>query len=170
LIAKEELVEITSLDELREVDERALAFAPLEVALSGRMRPEDAALYQQEAISHADLVPAVAEHARAAFERLRTLFAYGVLYYDIYTIVEDQAHLVLEFALRERFLAFYNGAVPMEDAQGELHMVQGTAVDDVFEQIRVGSRQRGRCRQRLRLRRTVGAENLIRVTRPGDIR
>ena len=35
-----------------------------------------------------------------------------VLYYDIFTVVEDQAHLVLEHALRERFVAYYGGAVP----------------------------------------------------------
>jgi hypothetical protein len=147
-------VEIKSLDELRQVDERTLAFAPLEMALSGQMRPEDAVLYQQEVISHAELVPAVGEHTRATFERLRMLYSYGVLYYDIFTIVEDQAHLVLEFALRERFLAFYDGAVPTEDAEGKPHTVQATGVDDLFEQIRKGSRLRGPQRRRLRLRRT----------------
>src|SRR5213079_691260 len=81
-------------------------------------------------------------------------YAYGVLCYDIFTIVEDQAHLVLEFALRERFLAFYDGAVPMEDAEGKPHTVQATRVDDLFEQIRKGSRLRGPQRRRLRLRRT----------------
>ena len=154
LIAEEESVDIKSLDELREVDERVLAFAPLEVALRGRMRPEDAALYQQEAISHADLVPAVGERTRTTFERLRTLYAYGVLCYDLFTIVEDQAHLVMEFALRERFLAFYEGVVPMEDAEGNPHPVQATRVDDLFEQIRKGSRLRGPQRRQLRLRRT----------------
>jgi hypothetical protein len=118
------------------------------------MRPEDAALYQQEVISHAELVPVVAEGTRMTFDRLRRLYAYGVLYYDIFTVVEDQAHLVLEHALRERFLDFYGGAVPMEDRAGQAQTVQATQVDELFRQIRKTSRLRGSRRQRLRLRRT----------------
>jgi hypothetical protein len=64
-------VEIRSLEELRQPDERALVFSPL--GLGGRLRPEDAAVFRQEVISHAELVPAVAEGTRSTFERLRRL-------------------------------------------------------------------------------------------------
>lgn len=36
-----------------------------------------------------------------SFDRLRTTFAYGVLYYDIFTLVNDHALLVLEQAPRD---------------------------------------------------------------------
>ncbi len=146
-------MDIKSLQELRQVDERTLGFAPLGLLSGGQMRPEDAALFQQEVIGRAELAPVVAESTRMTFDRLRTLYAYGVLYYDIFTVVEDQAHLVLEHALRERFLDFYSGAVPMQDADGQPHTVQATRVDELFRQIRKASRLRG-SRRRLRLRRT----------------
>src|ERR1022692_307830 len=97
-------MEIKSLEELREADERTQRFAPLGLATGRMLRPEDAAVFQQEVISHADLVPAVAESTRGTFERLRSLYAYGVLSYEVFTAVDDLAQLVLEQALRERFV------------------------------------------------------------------
>ncbi len=84
-------MDIKSLEELREGDERTQRFAPLGLATGGLLRPEDAAVFQQEVISHADLVPAVAESTRATFERLRSLYAYGVLSYEVFTAVDDLA-------------------------------------------------------------------------------
>jgi hypothetical protein len=153
-IAEEMCVDIKSLEELRQVDERTLRFAPLGLVLGGTMRPEDAALYQQEVISHAELAPGVAESTRVTFDRLRRLYAYGVLHYDIFTVVEDQTYLVLEHALRERFVDFYGGAVPMEDGVGQPHTLQVMQVGELFKQIRKVSRPRGPRRQRLRLRGT----------------
>jgi hypothetical protein len=143
-----------SLEELREPDERTLRFAPPGLAMGGTMRPEDAAVFQQQVISHAELVPAVPEGTRNTFERLRMLYPYGVLCYEIFTVVEDQAHLVMEHALRERFLDFYDGSVPFEDADGRPHPVQASTVDELFKGIRKGSRLRGSQQRRLRLRRT----------------
>jgi hypothetical protein len=148
------VVDIKSLGELRQADERTLRFAALGLALGGMLRPEDAAVFQQETVSQAELVPTVPESTRNTFERLRLLFSYGVLCYEIFTAVEDLAHLVIEHALRERFLAFYGGVVPMEDEGGQLHLVEGTHLDELFEQIRKVSRLRGTNRRRLRLRRT----------------
>src|SRR5215469_16878141 len=100
---------IKSLDELREVDERTLKFQPL--GLGGRMRPEDAARYQQEVISHPGLAPEVPQRVRGCFERLRTIYSYGVLCYDLFTVAYDQAQLALELALRERFMEFHGDTV-----------------------------------------------------------
>jgi hypothetical protein len=148
------VVEIKSLEELRQADERTLRFAPLGLALGGMLRPEDAAVFQQETISHAELVPAVPESTHNTFERLRLLFSYGVLCYDIFTAVEDLAHLGVEHALRERFWAFYDGVIPLEDKGGQLHLVEAANLDELFEQIRQVSRLRGANRRQLRLRRT----------------
>jgi hypothetical protein len=139
-------MDIKSLDELREPDERTLKFQPL--GLGGRMRPKDAAVFQQQVISHAELVPAVPELVRNGFEQLRTLYAYGVLCYDFFTVAYDQAQLALEFALRERFVEFFGGIVPLSDGSGSAQDVPAATFQQVHEAIR---RTR---RPRLRVQRT----------------
>lgn len=44
------------------------------------------------------------EGTRQSFEQLRTIFCYGLLRYDTYTLVNDHALLVFELALRDRFI------------------------------------------------------------------
>lgn len=91
---------IRSLAELREADDRTLHFNPL--GLGGRMRPEDAAEFQQHEVASYDLADTVADGTRQSYEQLRTIYAYGVLCYDIFTMVHDHALLVFEQALRDR--------------------------------------------------------------------
>jgi len=104
---------IKSLSELQEADERTLPFNPL--GLGGRMRPEHSAEFQQQVIARYELVPAVAEGTRQSFDQLREIFAYGVLCYDIFTVINDHALLVLEQALRDRFIEFHQGTVTFID-------------------------------------------------------
>ena len=118
------------------------------------MRPEDAALFQQEAISHAVLVPAVGESTRNTFDRLRSLYAHGIMFYDAFTIVDDQAHLVIEQALRERFVEFYGVTVPFENVGGIVHDVPAAKFDVLYDEIHRDGRLRKPHRWRLRLRRT----------------
>lgn len=126
-------MEIKSLKELRKVDERTLKFQPL--GLGGRMRPEDAARYQQEVVSHPELVAEIPQPVRDCFERLRTIYAYGVLCYDFFTVAYDQAQLALEYALRERFMEFYDGTVRFRDKSGGLHAVRADTFDGLFGEI-----------------------------------
>lgn len=95
-------MEIRPLQELQAADELSLAFNPF--GLGGRMRPEDAAEFQQSQIAGLVLSDRVAEGTRRSFERLRNVFAYGVLCYDMYTLVSDAALLAFEQALRDRFM------------------------------------------------------------------
>ena len=108
-----------SLDELREPDVRTLKFGPL--GLGGEMEARDALRFQQEVVSHPELVPDVPSTVSDSFERLRRIHAYGVLWYDFFTVADDQARLFLEFALRERFVEFHDGTVQFRDKAGELH-------------------------------------------------
>ena len=108
-----------SLDELREPDVRTLKFGPL--GLGGEMEARDALRFQQEVVSHPELVPDVPSRVSDSFERLRRIHAYGVLWYDFFTVADDQARLFLEFALRERFVEFHDGTVQFRDKAGELH-------------------------------------------------
>lgn len=102
-------MEIRSLTDLRAADSLSLAFNPY--GLGGRMTPESAAEFQQRQIADCDLTGAVAAGTRASFERLRTVFAYGVLCYGLYTLVGDQALLIYEQALRERFMEWCDGTI-----------------------------------------------------------
>jgi len=115
------LVEIKSLDELREVDERTLSFSPFGVG--GKMTPQGAARFQQEVVSHPEVAPGVPQRVRDCFDRLRMTHSYGVLCYDFFTIAHDQAQLALEFAFRERFAEFHGGTVEFRDTAGNLHHV-----------------------------------------------
>jgi hypothetical protein len=98
-------MEIKTLAEMQQPDRRSL------ISYVWTAEPAKAAELTQYAIGQIELTPAVPETTRQAFERLCTLFAYGILCYDLYTVAGDLARMVTEQALRERFLPFYGGQV-----------------------------------------------------------
>lgn len=122
---------IKSLSELQEADEATLVFGPL--GLGGTMRPQDSAEFQQQVVARHELVPAVADGTRKSFERLRTIYAYGVLCYDIFTIVHDHALLVLEQALRDRFIDYHRGRA-IEFVQPRTGRTEGI-IAERYEQV-----------------------------------
>lgn len=67
--------------------------------------------YQHQHLAGTDLVAEVPDGVRRSFDRLRTLFVYGVLEYGFFTIAGQTARLVVEEALRERFLRFHDGSI-----------------------------------------------------------
>ncbi|MEU3963245.1 hypothetical protein AB0F42_26120 [Streptomyces buecherae] len=133
-------MEIRPLEELRAADDLALAFNPY--GLGGRMRPEDAAEFQQRQIADCDLAAGVAAGTRNSFERLRTVFAYGVLCYDVYTVVSDQALLVYEQALRDRFMEWCAGTITFRLPQGPDVSYTVASYDDVKKRADRMKRQR----------------------------
>ncbi|MBD0707550.1 MULTISPECIES: hypothetical protein [unclassified Streptomyces] len=135
-------MEIRPLEELRAADDLSLAFNPY--GLGGRMRPEDAAEFQQRQIADCDLVDGVAAGTRDSFERLRTVFAYGVLCYDVYTMVGDQTLLIYEQALRDRFMEWCAGTVTFRLPAGSDVSSAVTSYDDVKKRADKMSRQRAK--------------------------
>ncbi|WP_162908121.1 hypothetical protein [Allorhizocola rhizosphaerae] len=133
---------IKTLDELRQADDRTLRFTPLGLGLSVQMRPDAAADCQQQVVAEFELAPDVGDGARQSFEHLRTVYAYGVLCYEVYTLVGDHALLVIEQALRERFVDFHCGTVTFVDRNGVEHPVAVTRFEQVQEFLR--GRQPGR--------------------------
>ncbi len=114
---------------------------------TGRLlEPESAAQYRQEIISRADLAPAVAKSTRGTLERLRSTYAYGVLSYEIFTVVDDLAQLVIEQALRDRFMEFHEGTVRFRDAQGEYREVAARTFDELYDAVHSENRLRRRHR------------------------
>lgn len=127
-------MDIKTLHELREVDERALIFTPEGL---GAMTPEDSADFQQRVISRLELADCVAETTRRKFEQLRTVFSHGVLCYEVFTLVADAAQLALEQALRERFSAYYQGQVVVVRDRGRReHQITMTTSTGFFDKLR----------------------------------
>lgn len=105
-------MELWALEELAAPDPRVVDATPL-ARDAGTDRAAQAAERIQQMVLEADLIPSVPEPLRRSYERLRTLHAYGVLCYDLFTIVCGQALLVLEQALAARFTQFYGGRITL---------------------------------------------------------
>src|SRR5258708_2567608 len=131
-------MDIRTFAELTTPDERSLRFTPLGLATGGKLSPEKTAEFQQRSIATADLVPAVPESTRKSFERLRTLHAHGVLYYDLFTVVDDLTWIVLEQALRERFIEFYGGVIPLVRNNGAESTFSASNFEAISEAFRRG--------------------------------
>lgn len=132
------------LHQLREVDETTLRFSPW--GLGGKLAPADSAAYLAELMSHAQLADAVPEDVRLSFERVRTAFMYGLLDYDLFSAAYSLGHLVLEGALRTRFITYYENAVPVL-RDGAKDVLSASSFADYYAELR-RSRKRG---QKLRL-------------------
>src|ERR1039457_2783411 len=104
--------------ELTTADARTLTFGGMGLIMGGQLRPEDAAELQQRSIESADLIGVVPDATTQSFERLRNLHCYGVLCYDAFTVASDLRWIVLEQALRQRFIEFYEGAVTLVAKDG----------------------------------------------------
>ncbi|MCW3033303.1 MAG: hypothetical protein JWM60_1648 [Solirubrobacterales bacterium] len=126
------------LRELQAPDEATLVFNSF--GLGGRLEPEHAAAFQAATIARAVLADNVPEDVRDNFERTRKLHLHGVLEYEFFTAAGDYALLVLEGALRVRFLALYSDGIPLMrgDAEELLH-------PETFEDVLAarGARLRG---------------------------
>lgn len=121
------------------------------------MKPADAAAFQQEAIASADLASSVPESVRKSFERIRKVHSYGVLDYELFTVAHNQAQLVLEHALRERFIEYFGGVVTFVDENGAEHRLTFTSIEDLRNQLKQRARRSRGARPspwRLRIRRT----------------
>jgi hypothetical protein len=139
-------MKIKTFAELTTPDPFVLRLTRLGLSTIGVLSPEDAARFQQETIARADLYDDVPEGTRKSFERLRALHTYGILCYEAYTVAEDLAWLVLEQAVRERFIAFYDDSIPLSNGRdGSEHPIAAQHFDTVAEAFRSGgSHARGR--------------------------
>jgi hypothetical protein len=133
---------IKSLDELRQADERTLRFiAGGGLGLNVAMNPDDSSRHWQEVAVGLELHVSVVETTRRSFDHLRTVFAYGVLCYEVFTHVHDHALLVLEQALRDRFID-YNGGTVMFVRDGTTTEVPIRNYQDVMDFLRHNRNQR----------------------------
>lgn len=138
-------MDVKSLEELQQPDDRAGYFTP------GLRDAKAVAEYHQQVMSRLDLADVVPEQVRAAFDQLRELYAYGVLKYDLFTVAHDRARLILEYALRERFLSYYSGEVAFLDSTGVAHSLRPADFDALFQEIHKDRRLRSPQNWKLRV-------------------
>jgi hypothetical protein len=142
------------LKRLREVDETTLRFSSW--GFGGRLEPAASAAFLAHLLSHATLVEHVPEDVRLGFERVRTVFLHGLLDYDLFTAAYFLGHLVLEGALRARFISYYDGEIPVL-RNGVEDILAVSTFADYHEALKAARRRR----EKLRLR-TTASEGLPR--------
>jgi hypothetical protein len=96
------------------------------------MPPQDSLHYLRDSIALAHLIEDVPEAVRNSFGRVRKTYLYGLVEYELFTVADDDARLILEGALRARFLTYYDGQVPVTK-KGEETMLNTSSFDDVRE-------------------------------------
>ena len=123
-----------SFADLCAVDDLTLHFWPGGLA-GALMQPKDSLRYLQESIAGAQLVDVVPEEVRDNFERVRKTFLYGLLEYDLFTVADDDARLILEGALRNRFVSYYEGQITILRAE-EKKVLSVPSFDDLYKRLR----------------------------------
>lgn len=124
-------MEVITFEELITPDDRSLRFTPLGFSTGGVMRPEDCLEHHQATIEETNLVADVPQPVRRNFERFRAIHTYGVLLYDLFTIVDDFCVFVLEQALGHRLIENFGGELPLTDEDGEVHPLKVEWFQDI---------------------------------------
>lgn len=124
-----------TLKELRLVDPRTQAFTPWGLGGSHILTPASTVSFQHELMAAITLADAVPENTRNAFDQVRSAFIYGALSYDLFTLAEDRARLLMELAFRDRFMAYYTTGVPIRDRHGATTLLTGDSFHDIKKQL-----------------------------------
>ncbi len=153
------------LTELQRPDELTLRFTPHGLGLSVRLSAEGAARFQAASVANAVLADDVPKDVRDNLERACRLHRYGVLEYDFFTAATDYALLVLEGALRVRFVSHYASEIPVIRGDSEETLVAST-----FDDVR---KARNRYKLRVTNRETcelpIGARDLLDPSRARSV-
>lgn len=122
-----------TLTELLALDEMTRAFWPLGLS-SALMPSEDSLRSLRDSIDRADLVADVPQEVRKNFERVRKTYLYGLMEYDLFTVADDDARLILEGALRIRFMTYYEGQITViRDEKPK--MISGSSFDELYARV-----------------------------------
>lgn len=100
-------MKIRSLADLRVVEERTRRFSPLGLLTQHLITEEASADFIQKVVAQTELGPNVPEEVRREFETVQRLHTYGLFVYEFFTVTARYALLVLESALRAKFVAVH---------------------------------------------------------------
>ena len=110
-------MKIQTMKELLKPEPRTLAFSPHGLLLGHKtMDPEASVEYLQQMVL-VELVVGVPDAVRVLYDHLRALFLYGLWAYELFTVLREEAHLVLEAALPFRLIEYYSYRVPVVNIQ-----------------------------------------------------
>lgn len=129
-----------TLEDLQAPDELTQHFTRFGLATTHMLTPESAVAYQHELLAGTDLMDEVPKGTRHSFERLRTVHIYGVLEYEFFTVAGEFARLVVEQALRDRFLTFHHDGVMLVNPRTRQERVVQV---ESFEDVRAAFKQSG---------------------------
>jgi hypothetical protein len=124
-------VEQREWPELISPDPRTLVWGPL--GLGAQLTAEQSVQWLQEVIAASELASCVPDELRRSYERLCMLHVFGVVCYDLFTIVDEHSRLLLEQALRTRFAAYYDGDLPIVSDSGEEGVREFDSVGDLAD-------------------------------------
>jgi len=102
-------MEIKTLDELMQPEQRTTAFGPHGLMTDRVMKTNAAARFIQSTIAEYDLRDTVPEDVRGYFETARKLHTYGLFVYEFFTLAADRALFACELALRLRYAEAKSG-------------------------------------------------------------
>jgi hypothetical protein len=120
-----------TLEELQAPDERTQCFTPMGLGVTHILTPEAAVTYQHGLMSGIVLAGDVPQDTRRAFDQVRKAFIHGVLNYDSFTLAEDRARLMIELALRGRFVAYYQNGVQFVNKNGDGRSTKAESFEDI---------------------------------------
>ena len=124
-----------TLEELQLVDRRTQNFTPLGHGGSHILTPESTVSFQYELMAAIVLADVVPDNTRSAFDQVRSAFIYGALSYDLFTLAEDRARLLMELAFRDRFMTYFATGVPVRDRAGATTLLTGGSFHDIKDQL-----------------------------------
>ena len=141
-VTEDDFPETKTLDALCTPDLASLKTAPL--AFPGPWTdPNVAARSHQLAIARAVLIDEVPESTRKLFSRVRSVYTYGVFSYELFTVAADMSWLVLDHALGERFVTFYDGNIPLvRVGSGERRTLSAPNFQAIYGTLRTWRRRR----------------------------
>lgn len=137
-----------SLPDLQSPDEATLRFTPLGLATGHKLRPEAAAEFQQKAVD-VPLADAMPDQVRDSFKRVQLLHAYGVLSYELFTAAHDLTRLIMEQALRARFMEYHGDEIPLVSKDGTPQPLAASTFNDLYHALNRGTHRKA---QRLLVR------------------
>lgn len=129
-------MKLRSLADALTPDKRSLAFSSTGLKST---TPEERSLEYLQRIVEFTLVDAVPSPVRRLFERVQRLFPCGLWAYDLFTVLEDDAYLMLETALQYKFLQYHATTIPLaNNRNGERQQLRVQNYDQVEDALRRG--------------------------------
>jgi hypothetical protein len=127
-------------------DQATLRFTGLGLSMGGLISPEAAVRLQRHNIDF-DLAETVPDDTRKLFQRLQAIHMQGIWEYQMFTVADEYALQVLEHALWDRLLHYYNHQPPLFDTRGGVAQIQHGTVSEIAKVVAQGRYRLGSTRE-----------------------